>query len=278
MSRRLHAVVVGAGPRLVLVHGSAADHATWSIQLASAALRGRFQLVAYDRRGVGGSVDLSRDEPEDVPVEQHADDLAQLIITAHPERGREAAESKGEDPVIAVGSSFGAVIVLECARRRPELLRGMVLCEPPLPASDDAPPVPDGFLADLDRRAAEAGGAAAAEMFLRMVLGDAAFEKMPLAYRTRATAQWPPLRSDCHALGAYRVRYAELGRIEVPALLLGGDRSAAYFRPTLEALAASLGRARLETLAGAGHMMHAEAHRSFHDKLLGFDAELRASP
>lgn len=257
----LHAVTVGAGPRLLLVHGSAADHATWSIQLASAALRARFELIAYDRRGVGGSVDLSRDgEPEDLSVEDHAADLAALI---------------GEDKVIAVGSSFGAVVVLECARQRPELLRGIVLCEPPLPASDDAPPVPDGFLTRLDERATEAGGAAAAEMFLRLVLGDAAFEKMPKAYRDRATAQWPPLRSDCHALGAYRVRYAELGRIAVPALLLGGDRSAAYFRPTLEALAASLGRARLETLTGAGHMMHAEAHRSFHDKLLGFDEALR---
>lgn len=259
----LHAVHLGAGPRLLLVHGSAADHTTWSIQFASNALRARFRLTAYDRRGAGGSIDLSRDTPEEVSVEQHADDLARLI---------------GGDRVIAVGSSFGAVVVLECARRRPELLRGIVLCEPPLPASDDAPPVPAGFLAELDARAAEAGGAAAAEMFLRRVLGDAAFERMPHAFRARATGQWPPLRSDCHALGAYHVRYAELGRITVPALLLGGDRSAPYFRDTLAALAASLGRARLEVLAGAGHMMHAEAHRSFHDKLLGFDDELRASP
>jgi pimeloyl-ACP methyl ester carboxylesterase len=237
--------------RLVLVHGSAADRTTWSIQLASAALRARFELVAYDRFPGGEVAEMS--------VEDHADVLARTI---------------GETPALVAGSSFGAVIVLECARRRPELLRGMVLCEPPLPPSDDAPPVPDGFLADLDARAAEAGGAAAAEMFLRMVLGDAAFERMPSAFRARATAQWPPLRSDCHALGAYRVRYAELGRIMVPALLLGGDRSASYFRPTLEALAASLGRARLEILAGAGHMMHADAHRSFQEKLIAFDAEL----
>ena len=230
----------------MLVHGSAADRSTWSIQLASAALRERFELVAYDRTP----------RPE---VSDHAADLAAVI---------------GEGRVIAVGSSFGAVIVLECARRRPELLRGMVLCEPPLPPSDDAPPVPDGFLAELDARAAEAGGAAAAEMFLRMVLGDAAFERMPRLYRERATAQWEPLRADCHALGAYHVRYAELGRVTVPALLLGGDRSAPYFRPTLEALSRALGRARLEILAGAGHMMHADAHRSFHDKLLAFDTEL----
>jgi pimeloyl-ACP methyl ester carboxylesterase len=235
--------------RLVLVHGSAADRSTWSIQLASAALRERFELVAYDRAMLGS-------------VEEFAAELAEVI---------------GADRVIAAGSSFGAVIVLECARQRPELLRGMVLCEPPLPASDDAPPVPDGFLGDLDARAAAAGGAAAAEMFLRMVLGDAAFEKMPQSFRTRATSNWPALRSDCHALGAYRVRYPELGRIRVPALLLGGDRSAAYFRPTLEALAAALPDTRMAILSGAGHMMHAEANRQFQEKVLAFDEELARS-
>lgn len=244
---------------MFLVHGSAADHTTWTIQLASASLRERFELIAYDRRGVRG-------EAEDLRVEDHADDLAALI----EERG---------GPAIAVGSSFGAVCVLECARRRPDLLRGMVLCEPPLPSSDAAPPVPDRFLEDLDARIAAEGGEAGAELFLRLVLGDAAYEKMPRAYQARAKAQWRAIVGDCRALGAYRVRYAELGAVRVPALLLGGDRSAPYFRPTLEALAAALPHARLDTLAGAGHMMHADAHRSFHDKLIAFAAALPpASP
>lgn len=250
MPAPLHAVTVGTGPRMFLVHGSAADHATWTIQLASANLRERFELVAYDRRSADG-----------LRVEDHADDLAALI------------EARG-GPAIAVGSSFGAVCVLECARRRPELLRGMVLCEPPLPPSDDAPPVPDRFLDELDATIAREGGEAGAELFLRLVLGDAAYEKMPRAYQARAKAQWRAIVSDCRALGVYRVRYASLGAVRVPALLLGGDRSAAYFRPTLEALAASLAAARLAILPGAGHMMHADAHRSFHDHLITFAAKI----
>jgi pimeloyl-ACP methyl ester carboxylesterase len=240
MSPSLHAVSAGHGTPLLLVHGSAADHTTWTIQLASAPLREAFTMTAVDRRATAAT------------VEEHAADLA------------------GFGPVIAVGSSFGAVVVLELARARPDLVRGMVLCEPPLPASDDAPGAPAGFLDELDAIAAARGGEAAAERFLRTVLGDPAFERMPRMFRARATALWPAIRSDCHALAAYRVRYAELPGVEVPALLLGGERSAAYFRPTLDALAAALPRARLEILAGAGHMMQADAHRSFAERLIGF--------
>jgi pimeloyl-ACP methyl ester carboxylesterase len=242
----LHAVRFGHGRRLVLVHGSAADHATWTIQLASAVLRERFELLAYDRRREGS-------------VDDHADDLAAMI---------------GDGPAIAVGSSFGAVVVLACARRHADRLRGVVLCEPPLPPADDAPPVPAGFLDRLDATAAAAGGEAAAELFLRTVLGDALFDRMPRAFRDRATALWPEIRADCHALGAFRVGYDTLGEVAVPALLVGGDRSPSYFRATLEALASALPRARLVTLAGAGHMMHAEAPRGFQQAVLAFADEV----
>jgi pimeloyl-ACP methyl ester carboxylesterase len=150
----------------------------------------------------------------------------------------------------------------------------MVLCEPPLRPSDHAPAAPDGFLERFDQLAAEQGGEAAAEFFLRAVLGDAAYERMPRAFAARSQALWREIRSDCRALAAYQPRYRELSTVATPALLLGGDRSAAYFRPTLEALRDSLGAARLEILAGAGHMMHADAARTFNAKLAAFADEL----
>jgi pimeloyl-ACP methyl ester carboxylesterase len=245
MSSPLHAVTAGRGPRVVLVHGSAADHTTWTIQLANSQLRESLELVAIDRRA------------DATTVEAHADDLATFVET-------------GPHPVTLVGSSFGAVCCLELTRRRPELVRGAILCEPPLPPDDDGPLGSANFIAELDARAAAEGPEAAAEQFLRTVLGDTAYERMPKMYQNRSKAMWAAIRSDCLALNAYRVRYPELRAIETPFLLLGGDRSAPYFRPTLDALAAHLPRARLETLTGAGHMMHADAHRSFAEKLLGF--------
>src|SRR6185369_16262429 len=100
-----------------------------------------------------------------------------------------------------------------------------LLIEPPMAADDEAPAAPAAFLAEYDRRAAEQGGPGAAEFFLRTVLGDAAFERMPRAYQERSKQKWAAIRADSGALIAYRPRYAELAQVHVPTLLVGGDRS-----------------------------------------------------
>jgi pimeloyl-ACP methyl ester carboxylesterase len=149
-----------------------------------------------------------------------------------------------------------------------------VMIEPPLGAGDDVPAVPVGFLTALDALATEQGPEAAAERFLRTVLGDAAFERMPRAYRDRATAKSAEIRADSAALIAYDPRYAELASVQTPVLLLGGDRSAPYFLPTLETLRASLPNSRLEIVKGAGHMLHAEASRRFLELVTSFADEI----
>jgi 3-oxoadipate enol-lactonase len=246
MSSGLHVVRAGAGPQVVLIHGSAADHRTWSILLASP-LRARFTLVAYDRRAGVESVD------------GHVEDAAGLL---------------GPEPAIVVGSSFGAVIALELVRRHGDRIAGAVLIEPPLNSSEDAPAVRARFLDDFDRRAAEAGGPAAGELFLRMVLGDDAVDRMPRVFQVQAMAKFAEIRADSVALFAYRPRYAELAAVRVPVLLLGGERSARWYRRTLDELHSALPGARLEIVPGAGHLLHAEAPRRFHALLEEFAAPL----
>jgi pimeloyl-ACP methyl ester carboxylesterase len=255
----VHIVRAGAGPRLLLVHGSAADHTTWSAQLASPTLRARCELVAYDRADAGS-------------------------VAAH------AADAAAFAPEIVVGSSFGAVVALELARdqaaatlsrpldRSPQAParlapRGVVLIEPPMRASDAADPAHDTFLAAFDAELAARGGAAAGELFLRTTIGDVAFERMPKPTRERAIARWAQIRADSAALVAYAPRYAELSRVTAPILLVGGDRSAPYFRPTLAALAAALPRARLANISG-GHMLHAENPRAFNELVASFVDEV----
>ena len=97
---------------------------------------------------------------------------------------------------------------------------------------------------------------------------------MPKAFRDRATDKWAEIRADSCALIEYKPRYRELAAVNVPVLLLGGERSATYFRATLDALMAALPRVRLETVPRAGHMLHAEASRRFAELLVGFAAEV----
>jgi pimeloyl-ACP methyl ester carboxylesterase len=246
MSAPLHVVSAGHGPRVLFVHGSAADHTTWTIQRAGR-LRERFELVAYDRR------------PDATTVEQHASDAVSLL---------------GDAPGLLVGSSFGAVIALEVLRTYPGRCAGAVLIEPPMAASDELAAASTAFIAEFDRRLNTEGGPAAAEFFLRFVLGDAAFERIPRAFLERSKAKWAEIRADSGALIDYRPRYRELVAVQTPVLLLGGERSASYFRATLDALLAVLPHARLEIVANAGHMLHAEASRRFAELLVTFAAEV----
>jgi pimeloyl-ACP methyl ester carboxylesterase len=245
----------GAGPPVFFIHGSATDHATWTIQLAS--LRERMRCVTWDRRGTGRSALPEPGAP--LSVEAHADDAAAVLRTQ--------ADGK---PRVVVGQSFGAVVALDLLRRYPEQVLGAVLMEPPLAATDDAPPIPEGFLHQYDARVREEGGPRAAEFFLRTVLGDAEWERIPRGFQDRSCALWGPIREDIAALGAYPVRYRALGEVRTPVLLLGGERSAPYYRTTLDALQAALPDARREELAGAGHMMHADVFRRFNARLCAF--------
>ena len=246
-SPAMHVVRVGAGPRILFVHGSATDHTTWAIQLGSS-LKERFELVAPDR-------DFTRRT-----VEEHAADLVPLA---------------GERALV-VGSSFGAVIGLELARSHPALVPGLVLVEPPMPPSDD--PLHAGaqraFYAEFERRVTAEGGPAAGEFFLRTVLGPEAYERIPKAFRERSRERWAEIRSDSEALVAYRPRYAALRTFEVPTVLAGGERSAPLFAPTLDALAAVLPHAERVTFPSAGHMLHAEVPRKFGELLIRFAAQV----
>ncbi len=231
-----------------MIHGSAADHTTWSIQLARG-LHERFSLIAYERRSDAGS------------IEEHAADAVGLL-------------ADDPTPAIVVGSSFGAVVALEVLRTYGPRCAGGVLIEPPMAPTDDMPAAPVAFLAEFDRTVVAEGGPAAGALFLRTVLGETAYARIPTVFLERSTAKWEQIRADSVALIAYRPRYAELRAITTPVQLLGGERSATYFRPTLDALFAALPDARLEIIPAAGHMLHAEAHRRFADVVLQFAAEV----
>jgi len=236
-------VRAGSGPRILLIHGSAADHTTWSIQLVNPPAG--FEVFAYERYPAA-------------TVEEGAAQAASMI------------ESSG----LVVGSSFGAVVALELVRSRPELVTGALLIEPPMAADDSTSPAPVEFLAEFDRRLATEGGPAAAEFFLRTVLGDATFERMPRAFQDRAKSKWAAIRADSGALIAYKPRYAELAHVTQPVLLVGGDKSPPYFAATLDSLERALPNATRANVP-AGHMLHAEAPRRFHELLVKLTRDAR---
>ncbi len=250
----LYQVVRGEGPKLFLVHGSATDADGWITQFAT--LRHHFEMIAYDRRGTERSPLPTQSHW--FSVEEHADDLAELI------------KSHSSEPVFICGSSFGGVVVLQTIRKYPELFRSAILMEPPLADSDTAPAVPEAFMQEFNRYESEFGGPAAGAFFLKTVLGEEAFAAMPKRWSERACDMYGQIRADSVALENYPPHYAQLSEVKTPILLLGGGRSAKHFGLTLRALEAALPRAERRTIEPAGHMMHADATRTFNAEVLRF--------
>ncbi|MEU4515188.1 alpha/beta hydrolase [Nonomuraea wenchangensis] len=115
----LHHEVRGSGPILLLICGGVYDAAGFAALAAT--LAGRYTVVTYDRRGNSRSPLDGPPEPQSVEV--HADDAARLLT---------ALGVTPEEPALVFGNSSGAVIGLELAARRPELVRTLVAHEPPL--------------------------------------------------------------------------------------------------------------------------------------------------
>ncbi|MDO8391947.1 MAG: alpha/beta hydrolase [Actinomycetota bacterium] len=158
----IHAEVAGdpAHPLVVLVHGSM-DRSAGMLRL-SRRLDHDLCVVRYDRRGYGRSVP----HPGPFDMAAQVDDLVDLLS------GR---------PAIIVGHSYGGNVALTTAARHPHLVRGVVIYESPLSWE------PWWSSTSLGARAVEMAHdpEAAAEEFMRRMLGSARWEALP--ERTRAT-------------------------------------------------------------------------------------------
>jgi pimeloyl-ACP methyl ester carboxylesterase len=103
----------GALP-IVFVHGMVGHTGFWNTALAACADRRR--AVALDLRGHGGSAAPS---DGDYSIQACADDVLAVI------------DALGLDSIVLVGHSYGAHVVIDVAARRPEVVRRLILVDPP---------------------------------------------------------------------------------------------------------------------------------------------------
>jgi pimeloyl-ACP methyl ester carboxylesterase len=119
---RLHAVVGGAGPPLLLIHGWPGSWYYW--RLVMPALARDFEVVAVDQRGIGLS-----DKPEDgYDSRTLANDLVAVM------------DALGHERFAAVGVDTGMLIGYALAADHPERVDRVALGEAPLPGI--SPPFP----------------------------------------------------------------------------------------------------------------------------------------
>jgi pimeloyl-ACP methyl ester carboxylesterase len=227
-------------PLVVVVHGSM-DRSAGLLRL-SRRLDARYCVVRYDRRGYGRSASVG----PPWTVDANVDDLETLLGT------RTAPTTQ---PAILFGHSFGGDVALGLAARRPELVRGVVVYEMPLSWIDWWP----GNSAGAAAMAADDPGDAA-EAFMRRLVGNAVWERLPASKQAERRAEGAAMVAELADLR--RGAPWDGARITAPVLALHGEHARPHHRAAMEGLPDMIARCRTTMVPAAGHAgphTHADA-------------------
>lgn len=234
----------GRGKTIILAHCSSASHRMWSGLIE--ALKSEYRILAPDFIGYGDSPAWPAGRLYDAAADaQLLVDLARLA----------------DGPVHFVGHSYGGAMVLEAVRRLGGRARAMTLIEPvafPLLRSAGCEAEWRRIEAVIDAvnaRLAAGDRAGAASAYMGFWLGRLSWwmaprklkrnitetvEKVGLEFRSAKDMAAP-------ALDAYRA-------LDVATLLMHGSRTRQPAKAVVQILAGCLPDARVEAIAGAGHM------------------------
>ena len=242
----------GATP-IVFLHGVGSDKSVWSPQLAHFG-RTR-QAVAFDYPGYGDS-DPARHETS-------RDDYAAAIIAGMDSLGIERAH--------ICGLSLGGVIAIAIHAAAPERCASLVL-------ADTFAVHPDGAGIYERSVAGSANLRAMAEARVDFLLAAGALDDV----RTEVVETMSRIDPGAYRIGAKAVWLADqrerAAAIDVPTLVIVGEEDRATPPELSEELAALVSGARLEMIAGAGHISNLERPAEFDRHVEDFIRSVESRP
>jgi pimeloyl-ACP methyl ester carboxylesterase len=220
----------GAGPPLVLVHGAAEDHRTWRFQWEP--LAEVCTVLAWDEPGCGAS-----DDPvDDTDLPGLARALAAVVETVGPAH--------------VLGFSWGGTVVLELWRHRPDLVTSLVLAD-----------TYAGWRGSLPADEVEARVAAGAEI-PDLFAGEPPPAAVALLDEMSADVRPATIRRTLALMAAADLSDV-LPTVTVPTLLLRGEQDARSTLKVARQFEPAIPGARLQLLAGAGHVANLEQPAAF---------------
>jgi pimeloyl-ACP methyl ester carboxylesterase len=257
-------------PRLLLVHGSVVNaELTWGAQKP---LAERFEIVMPNRRGFPPGPDVERVDfaDEAVWLEQFLEADAGSVAGKAGDARREDRGPCGAARTHLVGHSYGGVISLLAAARRPELLRSLTVIEPPAFGIARGRPGVDEFIARIEEH--WTNGSRDPGEFLRGFLGLVG-SSIPPGHLSPELLQGARTlmveRSPAEAV----IPFDELAGAPFPKLVVSGAHNAA-FDAVCDVLEERLGAERA-VLPGAGHSVQ-RLGEPFNDLLTGFVERVEA--
>jgi non-heme chloroperoxidase len=268
-SAELSWVAAGSGTPLVFVHGGLADRRYWESQIP--AFAPRWRAISYSRRHAWPNE--NRPLAADYSPRTDARDLAGLI------------ERVAGGPAHIVAASIGACAALFVASERPELVRSLVVLEPPLLRwLLDLPggrAVWDEFMTDVWDAAAHAFAAGQPERgvaaFIDYFLGPGRYDRLPARVRARIMQNAAELEAQTRSTDQFPLlERSAAAALPMPVLMLSG----ALTRPTHALVDAELERVlsdgRRIVVPGASHDVWADRADECVKATLGFLADVEA--
>jgi len=240
------AASTGDAASLFLVHGSAVAGKSWNALAAPLREKGLL-VVAPDRLGQAAGERWPAGQAMSFDAE--AEHLAAALAAA-------------PGPVHLFGHSYGAAVAMQMALRWPERVARLTLYEP----------TRFSLLLDGGRPRGDAGReihaighaanglalagreAEAAELFVDYWSGAGTWAAMDAGRQARLAPQMPKVGAEFVAAFADPLPLEMWRALEMPVLLLGGERSPAPVHAINALLASVLPHAASVTLPGVGHM------------------------
>lgn len=233
---------------LIFVHGVGSTGAIWDYQLR--AFGDAYRCFAIELRGNG--VPKPEPDPSQITRDGFVDDVLA------------AADSAGAAQFHFVGCSLGGVVGFELWKRAPQRVRSLTFV-----GSFAWYPNASDYVQSVSASVQAAG------TMERFAHERAKKLGMPPGRRTDETIEQMACKTVPSYLASTRATWTGeyrdlLTSISVPALVVCGERDAVAPPSFSEEIAGRIPGARLEIIAGAGHVTNADAPDRFNDLLRAF--------
>lgn len=259
----LHYAEQGQGEPLILLHGGQGDYRSWAPQIKE--LSRRYRVIAYSRR---------YNHPNDNP-------LTADYRLAYTDAADLAALMRHLDLTSAnlVGTSAGALAALVLATEHPEMVRSMVLAEPPAHrwAKDD----PNGealyteFIASIWAPAGAAFKRGNDHQAMRILVdgfaGPGKFESLPPDARRGVIQNARFFKAATSAADPFpEIPKHKVAQLRMPILIVTGENTIRLHRFVNDELARLLPKAWRVTIPRAGHGSARENPHAFNEAVTKF--------
>ena len=262
----LHYIESGKGVTVVFVHGGLDDYRMWQSQIEPFAER--YHVIAYSRR-YNYPNDNRPIRPDHSAIVE-AEDLAELIRKL--KLGR----------VHVVGHSYGAFTALFLGVKHPELVRTLVLAEPPVLRWAEEKPqgrtLLNAFMENMWKPTGDALRRSEEEKAMRITLryftGEDKFDEIPEAQRKywmENMKEWQALTTSRDAFPA--LLRSDVKSMRIPVMMLSGGQTLEILKFVDGELEPLLTNGERVVLQSATHEMWAEQPEECRRVVLAFLAK-----